>query len=151
MQRRLPAAAVRSGVCRGELELRSMRGDRADHDPVTAGLFRPVQTHVGQLDELLETLTAGRVGDAEARSEGGMTELGVGERGSYALQDAHRPLRVELGHGDDELFASPAGDQIDVPEHALNRLREESESPVAGFMAVLVVELLEVVEVGDRK
>ena len=79
----------------------------------------------------------------------------AGVRLDEALADALEHLdglvAVEVGHDDDELLAAPAGDHVVVAEDVLRDLGEHAQRPVAGLVAVGVVELLEVVEVGDRE
>src|SRR4029079_12803662 len=60
-------------------------------------------------------------------------------------------LAVGTRHHDHELFAAPAADEVDVAKRPAHRQGEASERPIPGFVAVLVVELLEEVEIRDCK
>ena len=133
---------------------RSYRSGCAD-DPVAAGALRGVERLVGAIDQRLErrrVLGKPRDADADRLRE----ELVIRADGMdldellEPLRDRHRLLDAGFNQEQDEFLAAVARDEIDFAQVTLELLRDVPEHDIPDEMAVRVILLFEVVEIGHQ-
>ena len=124
-------------------------------DLVAAALLGQVHGGVGVLDEGVAVgAVMGIDGDADAQGDGELVARqleGPGHAAEHPLGGVFGQLGgVELVQHDHELVAAGPGDQVAVAQAAAQALGDRQQQLVAGRVAEGVVDVFEVVEVGDQ-
>src|SRR5205823_5631239 len=123
-------------------------------DPVLALLLGLVQGAIGLAKELALPLAGPMLGHAEAagdpeRGPVAAVERALPEGGPDALGELGAALLVRSREEEDELLAAPAAGEVGLAQRAAQDARKLAQDVVACVVAVPVVDLLEVVQVGD--
>ena len=91
---------------------------------------------------------AGSEADRQRRQQAGLDHLA--QRFSYSFERAHRGRQRRVRKGEHELLATPPRCQVSRTEAFADGTREHPQHPIAGRVAVPVVDRLELVEVTVR-
>ena len=127
----------------------------AELDAVAAALLGLVHREVG----VAEHLVGGEVGivpdrhaDGDVHTQGHLTDPdGLAHGLAEALGEVERGIHVGDRFGDDEeLVAAEAADVVSAAHDRLETLRHRSQHGVAGWMPVLIVDVLEPVEIDEQ-
>src|SRR5581483_12173921 len=125
-------------------------------DSRPAGVLGAVELFVGRSAEVLEIQAVNQqLGDARAEGDAKTAPLVVDKGlGLHAIEHIlHPPHAVGARHPvhpDQELFAAPAGDDVVAAEGADQQLAQPAQHGVANGMAVLIVDLLKMIDVEHR-
>lgn len=86
-----------------------------------------------------------RVDDPETRGEGWVSRLFTCDPEPFAqpVEDLDGRRHRRTGQGDDELLAPESAGDVRVPQRPFDNLRELAQRPIAGPVAVRVVQQLE--------
>src|SRR3954471_5145709 len=130
-------------------------GPRGGDDAVLAAPLRVVERGVGGREELGAAGGGRERRDAEARGDRDRGAVGSEDdprrqRAPDPLGDECAALHVGAGQDEQELLPTPARGQVDVSERVVEDDAELAQHAVARLMAVAVVDVLEVVEVGEN-
>ena len=124
-----------------------------DEDAVAAGFLGGVEAVVGAAEEGGGLVAVGGVlGDAAREGVAGDVVVAgaLGEAGADLVEDGGGLDGGGAAHDDDELLAAVAADQVGAAEAVAERAGDVAEDGVADQVAVVVVDLLEVVDVEER-
>src|SRR3954471_4318378 len=128
---------------------------RGGDDPVLALAFCRVQRGIGRREQLAELVALGIGGNAEAGGHGKLLpirhpQLAALDRRACTLGEPSAALDVSAGKHERELLAAPTAGDVALTHGPLQCGGERLEHLVACGVAVTVVHLLEVVEVGEH-
>ena len=121
-----------------------------DHRPVAAVLDREVgaeEVVVRGLHDALRVGARGRGGPAHADLRAVRAQHDALDGAAHALGDLRRLLRAGAGEQGGELVAADAGEHVPAAHQHREGRRDRLEQHVAGLVAVLVVDPLQMVDV----
>src|SRR4051794_11979735 len=146
-----PDRAVRSTD--GQLAIELELGD----DAVAAELLGQIERTVAAVDEISHRLAELELADADRHRDlrqdlagGPPGELAVGDGASDPIGDGRAAFEIGLRHHGDQLLAAVARGKIVVADTFTQRFGHEAQHLIADAMAVIVVELLEVIDVDQE-
>src|SRR5687768_16885157 len=125
-------------------------------DAVLARRLGPVEGAVGRREDLLGAPGLREGGDSEARRHRGTVaaDLRQPKAQERRLESAGELLaadQIRLGEQDGELLPAVADGEVEVADVLAEHVGEAPQHLVSGLVAVAVVDLLEVVEVGEHE
>jgi hypothetical protein len=121
-------------------------------DAVAALALGGVEGAIGGVDEgaRVDALVGAVGADAEADGDGHGSVL-VGDGSAEVVGEVSRDVFVHVGEEHAELFAAVAADEVGAAYVGLEGLADVRQDVVAGGVAVGVVDLLEVIDVGEHE
>ncbi len=130
---------------------RDEAGDAAFGDAIAAVVLGPVQGQVGLADPGFRAVDVGaEFGDAETGGDGAVArERHFVQPAVQAAHDFHRFRQRRERQQDAELLATVAAGHVDVADMGAQQIGEAPDHRVALGVAVQIVDLFEVIEIGQ--
>src|SRR6516162_434772 len=127
----------------------------ADHAVATPA-FRGIQGRIRRLDQLVDRRAAGACGHAEARSDldgaGANRHHRTGRnQAASALSEVDAARDADADEDQGELLAAPTARDVALANRAGECVRKGTKDLVAGGVAEAIVDLLEVIEIGEHE